>query len=107
MKLLLDENMPHTLRSRLPGHDVYTVHYMRWTSFKNGVLLQMAADAGFDAMLTCDRAIPDQQNLARLPCSVVVIKASSLEDEEDLEDVLRNILHTLDRLQPRTLVLVP
>jgi len=28
VKLLLDENLPHDLRHKLTGHDVFTVRYM-------------------------------------------------------------------------------
>jgi hypothetical protein len=48
VKLLLDENLPHDLRHHLVGHEVFTVTYMGWSGTKNGALLLLAADAGFD-----------------------------------------------------------
>jgi len=58
MKLLLVENLPHPLRLLLsPLHDVYTTTYMRWNGKKNGELLQLAGQHGFDAILTTDRGM--------------------------------------------------
>ena len=57
MKVLLDENLPHRLRLFLPGHDVFTVDYLRWKGIQNGRLLALAAANGFDAMLTMDDGI--------------------------------------------------
>jgi hypothetical protein len=75
MKLLLDENLPHPLRHHLRGHEVFTVHYLGWLSVSNGRLLQLAADAGFDALVTLDSGVPYQQNLATLPVGVVILTA--------------------------------
>ena len=77
MKLLLDENLPHRLRKRLSGHEVFTVAYMGWQTFENGALLAVAASAGFDALLTMDSGIEYQHNPKSLPMSVVVLHAAS------------------------------
>jgi hypothetical protein len=57
MKLLLDENLRHALRHELPGHDVFTAHYLGWSGISNGELLNRAAAAGFEAILTMDSAV--------------------------------------------------
>ena len=57
MKILLDENLPHALRLLLQGHDVYTVAYLGWSGTKNGALLQLAAEHGFDVMITLDKCL--------------------------------------------------
>jgi hypothetical protein len=36
VKVLLDENLPHRLRSRLGSHEAFTVSYMGWAGLKNG-----------------------------------------------------------------------
>ena len=77
MKLLLDENLPHRLRPLLVGHDVYTVAYMKWKGIENGELLDLAANNGFDALVTNDNGMPYEQNAANLPCSIIVLKAVS------------------------------
>ena len=76
MKLLLDENLPHQMRLELPGHDVYTAAYMGWSGVENGELLRRAAAAGYDALVTNDRGLEYQQNLAALPLAVVVVLAT-------------------------------
>ena len=59
MKILLDENLPHELRLYLPGHDVFTVAYMRRAGVRNGDLLARAAESGFQALITMDgSAVP-------------------------------------------------
>jgi hypothetical protein len=77
VKVLLDENLPHALRSELSGHDVFTVQFMGWSSVRNGQLLARAATSGFDVLVTGDAGIAQQQNLATLPLSVVVLSAKS------------------------------
>ena len=73
MKLLLDENLPHKLRSLLIGHDCYTATWMGWSGIENGELLRRAADAGFDAFISNDRGLEHEQNQAALPVAVVVL----------------------------------
>ena len=100
MKLLLDENLPHDLRHELPGHDVYTVRYMRFDGLENGVLLARAAAEGFDALLTKDANLQYQQNLVDLPLAVVVLHASS-NVIEALRPLLPTLLSTLPTLARR------
>jgi len=47
MKVLLDENLPHSLRKHLQKHAVFTAAYMGWSGLKNGHLLNVAEAAGF------------------------------------------------------------
>ena len=61
MRVLLDENLPHKLRAPLSQHEVMTVAYLRWGGLKNGELLKMAEEAGFDVFLTGDRALEYQR----------------------------------------------
>ncbi len=105
MKLLLDENMPHKLRQHLPGHDVLTVAHMNWGGIANGDLLARAAAEGFDALVTVDAGIEFEQNLAALPCSVVIIQAES-NAFEHIEPHLPALLQALAALKPRSLLTV-
>ena len=77
MKLLLDESVPRLLRTffRDP-FEIRTVPRIGWAGSKNGDLLQLAADHGFDALVTADQGIEFQQNLDRLPIPVVIMIAS-------------------------------
>lgn len=105
MKLLLDENLPHQLRSELPGHDAFTAAYMGWGGIENGELLRLAAGAGFDAVITNDRGLEYQQNLDALPVAVIVIlvKANTIEA---IWPIRGELLAVLARLRPREFVKV-
>ena len=81
MRILLDESLPIELRSEIPGHDVRHVREIGWSGLKNGELLRRAT-ALFDAFLTADQNLQYQQNLARLPVSVVVLVAQSNRVEQ-------------------------
>jgi hypothetical protein len=67
----------HKLRQHLPGHEVFTTACMKWGGIRNGELLARAAAHGFDTLITVDAGIEYEQNLADLPCSVIIIRAES------------------------------
>jgi len=97
VRLLLDENLPHQIRLELPGHDIFTVSYMGWSGIENGELLRIAASAGFDALITNDRGLEYEQDLASLPLSVVVLlaKANTIEAIRPLYPQLQIVLAAL------------
>jgi hypothetical protein len=105
VKLPLDENLPHKLRQNLPGHNVFTTAYMNWGGIKNGELLRLAAQDGFDALITIDAGIKYEQNLATLPCAVVIVRAAS-NAFEHIEPHIPQLLKALSVLTPKTLVKV-
>ena len=76
-RILLDENLPRKLRRDLADFQVRTVQEESWTSFANGELLGRA-QGRFDVLLTADRRLQFQQNLARFDIGVVVILTVSL-----------------------------
>ena len=87
----------------LPGHDVTTTQTMGWAGVKNGELVRRAAAEGFDVLITIDKNIEFQQNLASLPLSVVLVRARS-NRVDDLEPLAPAVLAALDRILPQTLV---
>jgi hypothetical protein len=105
MKLLLDENLPHKLRTEVAGHDVFTVAFMGWSGLENGALLAQAAAAGFDALITNDRGLEYEQDQAALPLAVVilVVMANTIEAIRPLYPALQAALSSL---VPRSLVKV-
>ena len=50
---------------------------MGWAGTGNGTLLSLAADSGFDALLTVDRGFAHQQNQDELRLPVVIMLAAS------------------------------
>ncbi len=78
MKVLIDECLPHKLRLHLQ-HEVVTAVYAGFGSLKNGALLDAAEAAGFDVLLTGDRALPSQQNISKRSLAVVALSAQAWE----------------------------
>jgi hypothetical protein len=105
MKLLLDECIVQEFRLRLTGHQVFTVGYMGWSGVKNGKLLALAAAHYFDAFITTDKSVGDQQNRAKLSLAVVILRAAS-NDLDDLEPLVPALLRGLRRLKPKTVTYV-
>lgn len=77
MKLLLDECVPRKLKDSLIGHECRTVPEMGLAGKKNGELLSLAKEAGFEVFVTMDRGIEYEQNLARHDMAVFVMRAKS------------------------------
>jgi predicted nuclease of predicted toxin-antitoxin system len=101
MRILLDEDLPRRLGPLLTGHDWSTVPRSGWAGVKNGKLLALAAKQ-FDVLLTMDANLEYQQNLSRLPISVLVIEAAS-NRIENLAPLVPVILRELKGIRPRTL----
>ena len=82
MRLLLDESVPRQLALELPGHEVSNVQAEGWAGTTNGRLIELAAAAGFMALISCDQGMEHQQSPLNLPISVVILKAptNTLED---------------------------
>jgi hypothetical protein len=73
MRILLDECVDQRLRSLFVGHHCQTAAYAKLSGVKNGALLTAAEAAGFEAIVTTDQEIPDQQNMTVRQISVVVL----------------------------------
>jgi hypothetical protein len=70
-RVLFDHNVPDGLRRLLPGHDVRTAHDEGWGRLGNGELLAQTERAGFDVLVTADRNLRFQQNLAGRRIAIV------------------------------------
>lgn len=78
MRVLLDENVPVELADELPDHEVVHLKNLGWKGISNGELLRRAAEARFDALVTGDSHLPDQQNLAAFDVAVVQLRPRRL-----------------------------
>jgi predicted nuclease of predicted toxin-antitoxin system len=99
MRVLLDENLPHSLRRLFEDSiEVITVGYKGWQGKTNGELLHMAANE-FDVFITMDGSIPYQQNLETIQISIILLKAYSNRDEDlaPLIPQVNSILKTLKK----------
>jgi hypothetical protein len=73
MRILFDQATPVPLRPYLAGHTVRTAAEQGWDRLRNGDLLSVAEEAGFDLLLTTDRNMQYQQNLAGRKIAVVIL----------------------------------
>ncbi len=82
MKILLDECVTKHLKPHLVGHEVATVREMNWGGIKNGELLALCTEHGFEFLLTIDKNLQYQQNLEQHPLTIVVLNSVSSKVEE-------------------------
>ena len=94
MRILLDECVDWRLLRDLSGHDVKTVRQVGWTGTVNGALLALA-EQSFDVLVTTDKNLSFQQNVARFEIGVVVLRSRSAR------------LRHLRELVPRLLAMLP
>jgi hypothetical protein len=97
VKVLLDENLDHALRTLLGHREVVTVAYMGWAGLKNGELLRAAEDNGIDVLLTGDQTLTYEQNLAGRRLAVVALSAIKLPI---IKHYLAEIIAALDNAAP-------
>jgi hypothetical protein len=71
--VLFDQAIPVPIRTFLIGHTVRTAAQQHWNTLKNGELLTVAEQAGFEVFLTTDKNMRHQQNIAGRTIAVVVV----------------------------------
>jgi hypothetical protein len=77
MLILFDHGTPKGLARALPGHKIITAQARGWDKLTNGALLNAAEEAALDLLLTTDRRIRFQQNLAVRKLALVVLTGST------------------------------
>jgi len=95
MKILLDESLPRKLKNDFgAGHQVSTVRDKGWLGKKNGVLLKLIVENGFDLFITVDRNLPYQQNLQQMSLVIFVLCAAN-NRRETLAKLIPKLLERL------------
>jgi len=77
MLILFDHGTPKGLIRVLPGRTVITAQSRGWERLNNGALLNAAEEAALDLLLTTDRTIRYQQNLAGRKIALVVFTGTT------------------------------
>lgn len=73
-RVLLDESLPRQLAAFLIASGISATPYPNdWKQTRNGDLLTLAEQAGFDVLITSDRSIDSQQNLRGRTIALVVL----------------------------------
>jgi hypothetical protein len=97
MRVLFDQATPVPIRPYLAGHDVLTAVQQGWATLKNGELLAAAEADGFDVLLTTDKNMRYQQNLAGRKIAVVVL---GLQQWPDLRPHVQRIVEAIKKAVP-------
>jgi len=95
MRLLPDECLPRRLKPLLAagGHESQTAGDAGLSGKENGEFLDLAEEF-FDVLVTIDKSIPYQQNLAGPKIAVLVIRSAS----NDLGDIEPHVAEALAAL---------
>jgi hypothetical protein len=74
---LFDHGTPKGLIGALAGHTVITAQARGWDRLNNSALLDAAEEAAVDLLLTTDRRMRYQQNLAGRKLALVVLTGTT------------------------------
>jgi hypothetical protein len=101
---LLDECVDWRLQRSITRHEVRSAREMRWLGLKDAALLDRA-QAEFDALITVDRPLPAQQNVASRQLMVIVLAVGSAR-LTDLVPLAPRIEAELDQVRPGVVVAI-
>jgi hypothetical protein len=76
VKILFDQGTPAPLRRALSNHSVATAFEKGWSNLSNGNLLR-EAESEFDLLITTDKNLQYQQNLAGRRIAILVLPTTS------------------------------
>ena len=82
MKVLLDECVTKRLKFYLKDFEVFTVTELGWSGVKNGKLMTLCVENGFEVLLTIDKNLAYQQNLNKYKIAIVVLNTITSKIEE-------------------------
>src|ERR1035438_2634613 len=97
MLILFDQATPVPIRPYLDRHTVRTAAQQGWDTLKNGDLLTAAEEAGFDMLLTTDKNMRYQQNLAGRKIAIVVL---GQQQWPQLRPHIQRVIEAVDAANP-------
>ena len=103
MRILIDECLNWRLGRALTGHYAVSVQKMGWSGIKNGQLLALAVENGFDIFLTGDRNVSFQQDTTQFQIAIVVLEADEIQLHKTLP-LMPKLLEMAATLQPGRVV---
>lgn len=78
---------------------MFTVSQMGWSGKKNGDLLRSMVAQGFEVLITVDKDLRHQQNLASSGIALIVMSAGSSR-LADLMPLMPSVLAALNSIRP-------
>lgn len=103
-RVLFDEDVPRQLRRDLKEFTIRTVQEEGWASVKNGELLRLCSPV-FDVLVTADKRLRHQQNIARHNIGVVVIATRDTRLPR-LQQILPELRVAIRDVSPGTVIVV-
>jgi hypothetical protein len=103
MRVLFDHGTPRGIARSLENHTVREAKAEGWDTLSNGELLKAAEDAGFDVLVTTDKNLRYQQNLAARKIAVVVLGKARWQL---IKPVVPQVLAAIEAAQPGTFAVV-
>src|SRR5581483_1887498 len=77
-RVVLDHCVPRRVRQALVDCEVSTAFQRGWAELTNGRLLEAAEKAGFEVLVTADKNLRYQQNLATRRIAIVELSTNAL-----------------------------
>ena len=101
MLIVFDQATPVPIRPYLEKHTVRTAAQQGWDKLSNGDLLTAAEEAGFDMLLTTDKNLRYQQNLAGRKIAIVVL---GQQQWPQLEPHIQRVIEAVNAAKPSSYV---
>ncbi len=95
MKIVFDQGTPVPLRRHLAAHSVTTIGELGWSSLSNGILLDVAEQAGYELLITTDQNLRYQQNLTHRKLAILVLSSTSWPRITLRLDAIRNTVNEM------------
>src|SRR5258708_1950760 len=103
MRILIAECLNCRLVPALTGHYAVSAQQMGWSGVKNGELLALAVENGFNVFLTGDRNLTSQQNLGKFSIAIVILETEGIQLHHTLP-LMSKVLALLPSLKPGKVV---
>jgi hypothetical protein len=101
MLILFDHGTPRGIARFLVGHTIREAKAQGWDRLTNGELLSAAEGSGFEALVTTDRNIRYQQNLAHRKIAIIVLGKARWQL---IKAVMPSVVSAVDAAKPGTYV---
>lgn len=105
MRIVLDHCVDWRLARLIQNHEVVMARRMGWDRLRNGDFVAAAEAEGFDLILTVDKNLRYQQNLADRKISLVVLEPRLVELPH-LAPLVPALMRALDRIEPGAFVVI-
>jgi predicted nuclease of predicted toxin-antitoxin system len=105
MKILLDECLPRKIKHSLAMHECRTVPEVGLAGKRNGELLSLAEEQGYEIFVTMDKGVEYEQNLRARKLAIIILRAKS-NRLGDLLPYLPDCLARMETIRPGEVVSV-